>query len=86
VTLSASREDGFACLEVKDDGPGIPAEQLPRLFDRYWQANRMDKRGVGLGLSIVKGIAAAHGGSIAVDTAVGRGSAFKLRLPVQQSI
>lgn len=82
VTLSATREDGVACLEVEDDGPGIPAEQLPRLFDRYWQANRLDKRGVGLGLSIVKGIAAAHGGSIGVDTAVGRGSTFSLRLPI----
>ena len=83
ITLSAYRDHGLASLEVKDDGPGISPDQLPKLFDRYWQANRLDKRGVGLGLSIVKGIAAAHGGSISVDTAVGKGSTFKLKLPIQ---
>ena len=82
VRLSASREGELACLRVSDTGSGIPAEQLPKLFDRYWQANRLDKRGVGLGLSIVKGIVSAHGGSIEVKTAAGEGSTFSLLLPI----
>ena len=82
VTISAIPDGAFARVGVSDTGAGIPAEQLPMLFDRYWQANRLDKRGVGLGLSIVKGIAIAHGGSIDVESTVGEGSVFVLRLPI----
>jgi signal transduction histidine kinase len=63
-------------FSVTDDGPGIAAEQLPRLFDRFWQAERSQRGGAGLGLAIAKGIVEAHGGTIEVRTELGRGSTF----------
>jgi signal transduction histidine kinase len=85
VTVSARRSEEGVLLSVADTGPGIPAAQVPRLFDRYWQANTADRRGVGLGLSIVQGIAAAHGGEVRVDTAEGAGTTFTLALPLPES-
>lgn len=68
---------------VRDSGCGIPPEQLPHVFDRFWQARRGAKqRGTGLGLAISKGIVDAHGGSIRVESEVGRGSTFQFTLPV----
>ena len=66
---------------VRDTGPGIPPEQIPHLFDRFWQASRSDTRGLGLGLSIVKAIVEAHGGSVQVESVLNQGSSFCLRLP-----
>jgi signal transduction histidine kinase len=79
--VGVRRADDGVCISVADTGPGIPAEQVPRLFDRYWQANTADRRGVGLGLSIVQGIASAHGGGVRVETAEGAGTTFVLTLP-----
>jgi signal transduction histidine kinase len=84
VTVSARARGGATRFSVSDTGPGIPAEQAPHLFDRYWQANRKDRRGVGLGLSIVKGLAEAHGGQVEVDTKLGAGSTFTLVLPAKR--
>jgi signal transduction histidine kinase len=81
VTVSVRGEGDRVCISVADTGPGIAPEQVPHLFDRFWQANRKDRRGVGLGLSIVKGIADAHGGEVRVDTAPGAGTTFTLVLP-----
>ena len=81
VTVAARRDGGRVRISVSDTGSGIPAAQVPRLFDRYWQANRADRRGVGLGLSIVKGIAEAHGAEVHVDTAEGVGTTFTLDFP-----
>jgi PAS domain S-box-containing protein len=81
VTVSVARVDDSVGISVADTGPGIAADQVPRLFDRYWQANRADRRGVGLGLSIVKGIADAHGGQVRVQTEEGAGTTFTLVLP-----
>jgi signal transduction histidine kinase len=85
VTVSARVSADDARFAVSDTGTGIPNDHLPRLFDRYWQANRRDRRGVGLGLSIVKGIAEAHGGEVRVETAPGAGSIFTLVLPVRRA-
>jgi signal transduction histidine kinase len=63
------------------DGPGIPAEDQPHLFYRFWQAQRAQRAGAGLGLAIVKGIVEVHGGDIHVESEVGRGSTFVFRLP-----
>ncbi|HVY29645.1 MAG TPA: ATP-binding protein [Polyangiaceae bacterium] len=68
-------------LSVTDTGPGIPEAELPHLFERYWQGQNADGRGAGIGLSIVKEIVEAHGGRIAVQTALGEGSAFVVVLP-----
>jgi PAS domain S-box-containing protein len=83
VTVAARRADDGVRLSVSDTGPGIPAAQVPRLFERYWQANTADRRGVGLGLSIVQGIAQAHGGEVRVETEEGAGTTFTLVLPAE---
>jgi len=69
-------------VEVADTGPGIPPEQIPHLFTRYWQASDTDTRGIGLGLSIVRGIVQGHGGEIWVESEPGRGSTFYFTLPL----
>ena len=66
---------------VVDSGPGIAPEQLPHVFGRYWQANPADRRGIGLGLAIAKGLVEAHGGRIWVESQVGAGSKFYFTLP-----
>jgi heavy metal sensor kinase len=85
VRLSVRREQGFALLEVADDGIGIPAEALPHVFKRFFRVDGSRSReqgGAGLGLAIVKSICAAHGADIEVVSAVGRGSTFRLRQPL----
>ncbi len=81
ITVHGAIDDGAYRFTVEDTGPGIPADLLPHLFDRYWQARRTDRRGVGLGLSIAAGIVAAHGGRIWVESEEGRGSSFLFTLP-----
>ncbi len=66
---------------ITDTGPGIPEDQLPRLFDRYWQAKRTARLGTGLGLTIAKGIIEAQDGRIGVDSQLGVGSTFFFTLP-----
>lgn len=72
-----------ATLSVEDRGPGISPEELPRLFDRYFQTQRArtKRRGLGLGLFITKGLVEAHGGAITVDSVPGAGSTFRVWLP-----
>jgi len=66
---------------VHDTGPGISDEQIPHLFDRFWQASREDSRGLGLGLTIVKAIVDAHGGVMNVESSLAHGSTFYITLP-----
>ena len=80
ITVRAVAGDNDVTFHVTDSGPGISAEQAPHLFEQFWQA-RHDKRGVGLGLTIAKGIVDAHGGRIWCDSAVGSGSTFSFTLP-----
>jgi signal transduction histidine kinase len=82
VTVRAEpHPGGGTAVSVTDTGPGIPAEQLPHIFGRFWQAHRTDRRGIGLGLSIAKGIVEAHGGEIWVESELGHGSRFVFTLP-----
>jgi len=81
VSLSARAEDDVVRLEVADTGPGIPHEERPLLFDRFWRGDRDSGGGVGLGLAIAKGIAEIHRGTIEVESSVGEGSLFTLVLP-----
>lgn len=81
ISLGARTREGEALLWVADDGPGICAEDLPRLFDRFWQASKGDSRGAGLGLSIVQGIVSAHGGRIWVESRSDSGTTFYFTLP-----
>jgi signal transduction histidine kinase len=85
ITLSAVRSESRIMCSVADNGPGIPAAQIPRLFGKFWQAKRGDGRGVGLGLAIARGIVEAHGGTITVQSQEGQGSVFSFALPIWTS-
>jgi two-component system phosphate regulon sensor histidine kinase PhoR len=77
-------EGEFACLEVKDDGIGIPEQDLPRIFERFYRVDKARSRelgGTGLGLSIVKHLVQAMGGNVAATSQLGQGSSFQVRLP-----
>jgi two-component system phosphate regulon sensor histidine kinase PhoR len=85
VEVSAAIEALGLAIRVKDVGPGIRREHLPRLFERFYRidkARSRDMGGTGLGLSIVKHIAVAHGGGVAVESTPGLGSTFTITLPV----
>jgi PAS domain S-box-containing protein len=85
VTLRAAADGEDIVFEVRDTGRGIEPDQLPHLFDRFWQAERSGRRSIGLGLSIAKGIVTAHGGRIWVDSELGRGTSFYFTIPVISS-
>jgi heavy metal sensor kinase len=85
VALSVSALDSKAVLEVADNGIGIPAEALPRVFDRFFRVDKARSRelgGAGLGLSIVKSICTAHHGRIEATSPPGQGSRFRVELPL----
>jgi heavy metal sensor kinase len=83
VRVSARRESGLAILSVADTGQGIAPEDLARVFDRFYRADKSRAGGgAGLGLSICKAIAEAHGGAIEAASQPGGGSTFTVRLPV----
>jgi PAS domain S-box-containing protein len=71
----------FVRFEIADTGPGISADQLPHIFDRFWQVRQTIRAGAGLGLAIAMGIAEAHGGSLHVESEVGRGTRFWMDIP-----
>ncbi len=81
VSVSAVEEADRVLMSVTDTGPGIAAEDVERLFERFAQGGDRDGGAAGLGLTIVRGVAAAHAGEVIVDSALGRGSVFTLRLP-----
>lgn len=72
-------------VSVIDNGAGITADQLPNVFDRYWQSSRTDREGAGLGLTIAKGIVEGHGGRIWIESAPGEGTTASFTLPVTRS-
>jgi PAS domain S-box-containing protein len=84
VAIGGAPEGAHAVFFVRDGGPGIHAEDLPHVFDRYWQAKGTgaQKKGLGLGLAIAKGIVEAHGGRIWADSVAGRGTTFFFSLPL----
>jgi signal transduction histidine kinase len=82
ITISAAAANGSVQCSVADSGPGIPADQLPKIFGKFWQAKRGDQRGVGLGLAIARGIVEAHGGTLGVESEIGHGTVFSFGLPV----
>ena len=84
VTVSAADEGRWVTLAVADEGPGIDTEDQMRVFQRFWRGDETEARAAGrsgLGLTIVRQIAEAHGGRVELDSAVGEGSRFTLRLP-----
>lgn len=82
IVVDARREKESVIVSVRDNGRGIAADQLPRVFDRYWQSSRTDRQGAGLGLAIAKGIVEAHGGRIWIESEPGEGTTASFTLPV----
>jgi two-component system, OmpR family, sensor kinase len=85
AAAAAERPVPAVVLDVEDDGPGMPAEQAQRVFERFYRADAARNRasgGTGLGLAIVAGLVNAHGGTVSVRTAPGHGADFQVRLPL----
>ena len=81
VRLSAHVADAEVVFAVSDTGPGIAPEHVPLVFDRFWQATRERREGIGLGLAIAKAIVHAHGGRIWVERPSAGGASFCFTLP-----
>jgi two-component system phosphate regulon sensor histidine kinase PhoR len=85
VCVRLDAAESRALLQVADTGEGIPARELPRVFERFYRVDKARARqtgGTGLGLAIVRHVAEAHGGTVRVDSELGRGSTFTVALPV----
>ncbi|HEX8429997.1 MAG TPA: ATP-binding protein [Longimicrobium sp.] len=82
VSVTAARRGGEVLVSVEDSGPGLPDESLERVFDRFWQAERIDNRGLGLGLAIVRGLVEAQDGRVWVENRPEGGAAFRFTIPV----
>ena len=86
IVVSAVAQGGHAVVAVRDQGCGIPAEHLPRIFERFYRVDKARSRklgGTGLGLAIVKHIVNVHQGRVTVESALGRGSTFSIFLPLE---
>jgi CheY-like chemotaxis protein len=81
ITVGAKAQDNEVLVWVKDSGTGIRPEQLPHIFDRFWQADQSERRGVGLGLSICKTIVEAHNGRIWAESVLGVGTTMFFTIP-----
>ena len=83
ITVSVKQEGASAVLSVADDGDGIPPEKLPYIFEEFYKANE-SSNGTGIGLALIKAVAELHKGSVSVESTLGMGSTFTLRLPLVQ--
>jgi two-component system sensor histidine kinase KdpD len=82
VEVSAAMVDQALAITVADRGPGLPADSLARLFDKFFRAPNAPAGGTGLGLSIVKGFVEAQGGRVKAENRLGGGAVFTLSLPI----
>ncbi|HSL69333.1 MAG TPA: GAF domain-containing sensor histidine kinase, partial [Longimicrobiales bacterium] len=85
ILVDAALHPGEIRVSVADEGDGIPADQLEKVFNRFWSGRTGDRRGAGLGLTIAKGIVEAHGGRIWVESKEDSGSTFTFSIPVRES-
>lgn len=81
ITIGAEAKESEVLFSLSDTGSGIAAEELPHLFERFWQGRKAQRGGAGLGLSIVKGVVEAHGGRIWVESTPSKGSSFFFTIP-----
>ena len=87
IRVTLTRQGRDARLVVADNGPGIPKENLPHIFDRFYRVDKArsrEKGGTGLGLSIVHQLVLLHGGAISVESEEGKGATFTVELPLHQ--
>jgi signal transduction histidine kinase len=82
VFIKATNEKDIVSIEVKDTGEGIQEEHLPHIFERFYRIEENNDNGFGLGMAICKSIVEAHGGDISVESTQGKGTVFKIRLPL----
>jgi len=82
TSLSVAQQDAQIEFELSDSGPGIHPDQLPHVFERFWQVDSDARRGLGLGLYICEQLVVAHGGRIWVESDVGEGATFRFTLPL----
>ena len=82
IGLRLEKEESHALLAVEDQGPGIPADQLPLIFDPFFTQR---SGGTGLGLALVERVVRAHGGDIRVKSRPGEGTQFLMRFPLEES-
>ena len=88
VDVSLEDADGEAVIEVADTGMGIPSRDLSRVFERFYRvdiARSRETGGTGLGLAIVRHVVQRHGGMVEVESELGRGSTFRIRLPANDA-
>jgi signal transduction histidine kinase len=84
ITIHTALQDDTVCIEVRDEGIGVPAQDLPFLFERFYRASNVSANnisGVGIGLYVVQEIIRLHGGTITVESKEQCGSTFTIRLP-----
>ena len=86
VVVKVRSDQQFVFISVVDSGPGISENQIPELFDHFWQARDTADQGAGLGLAVVKTIVEAHGGSVRVESKLGFGSTFTFSLPRRRPV
>ena len=85
--MELTTELGEAVIRIRDDGPGIAAEDQERIFERFYRVDKSRSRqlgGTGLGLAIVKNAVRLHGGTVSVSSEPGKGSVFEVRLPMME--
>ena len=85
IDLSATVRDDSVIVEIADRGPGLPAGEEERIFDKFYRAGHSREGGVGLGLTISRGIIEAHGGTIRADNRKGGGALFRFSLPIERT-
>lgn len=86
IGIAVSEKGDGVHFRITDTGPGMDRDSFVHIFDRYWQSRNTAKQGTGLGLAIAKGIVEAHGGTIEVDSELGKGSTFEVILPLNDSV
>jgi signal transduction histidine kinase len=84
ISFAVERDATEVCISVADDGPGIPFEDHERIFERFFRVSGSGSAGSGLGLAIARGLVELHGGRLWVDSTTGRGSTFRVALPVAE--
>jgi signal transduction histidine kinase len=85
VTIHAVQVETFVRFSIEDTGPGISPENVPKVFEKYWQVKETERKGMGLGLAIAKEIVQGHGGQIWVESILGKGTTFHFTIPSAQN-